>query len=47
MLIFVLQLERVKLKVKAASSQEEVESLKFAEKNLINKVLMESVVLIH
>ncbi|KAI5437409.1 hypothetical protein KIW84_023500 [Lathyrus oleraceus] len=36
------RLERVKLKVKAASSQEEVESLKFAEKNLINKIYTDS-----
>ncbi|XP_050902201.1 uncharacterized protein LOC127112048 isoform X2 [Lathyrus oleraceus] len=36
------ELERVKLKVKAASSQEEVESLKFAEKNLINKIYTDS-----
>ncbi|KAI5415421.1 hypothetical protein KIW84_040747 [Lathyrus oleraceus] len=36
------ELERVKLKIKAASSQEEVESLKFAEKNLINKIYTDS-----
>ena len=31
----------VKAKIKAAKSQEEAESLKFAQKNLINKVLIE------
>ncbi|CAK8563885.1 unnamed protein product [Lathyrus sativus] len=36
------ELERVKLKIKAANSQEEVESLKFAEKNLINKIYTDS-----
>jgi hypothetical protein len=39
-----LQLERVKAKIKASKSQEEAESLKFAQKNLINKVLVEAVV---
>jgi hypothetical protein len=43
-LIFVLQLEKVKAKIKASKSQEEAESLKFAQKNLINKVLGEAVV---
>jgi len=30
----------VKTKIKAAKSQEEAESLKFTQKNIINKVLM-------
>lgn len=34
-----LQLEVVKGKIKACKSEEEVQSLKFTEKNLINKVL--------
>ena len=39
-LISVLQLEVVKSKIKACQSKEEVDSLKFNEKNLINKVLI-------
>ncbi|KAG4378443.1 hypothetical protein AAZX31_17G040600 [Glycine max] len=36
------ELEMVKAKIKAAKSQEEAESLKFAQKNLINKIYTDS-----
>ncbi|KAL5065638.1 hypothetical protein RYX36_027375 [Vicia faba] len=36
------ELEMVKAKIKAAKSQEEAESLKFTEKNLINKIYTDS-----
>ncbi|KAK2412287.1 DNA helicase [Trifolium repens] len=36
------ELERVKAKIKASKSQEEAESLKFAQKNLINKIYTDS-----
>nr|GEV36771.1 SWI/SNF-related matrix-associated actin-dependent regulator of chromatin subfamily A-like protein 1 isoform X1 [Tanacetum cinerariifolium] len=36
------ELEVIKCKIKASSSQEEVESLKFKEKNIINKIYNES-----
>ncbi|KAK2360631.1 SWI/SNF-related matrix-associated actin-dependent regulator of chromatin subfamily A protein [Trifolium repens] len=38
----VLQLERVKAKIKASKSQEEAELLKFTQKNLINKIYTDS-----
>ncbi|XP_012573447.1 uncharacterized protein [Cicer arietinum] len=36
------ELERVKAKIKASSSKEEAESLKFTQKNLINKIYTDS-----
>ncbi|KAJ1403004.1 SNF2-related, N-terminal domain [Sesbania bispinosa] len=36
------ELERVKAKIKASNSKEEVESLKFTQKNLINKIYTDS-----